>query len=57
MDVKRSDKWLIQAIEKSLERVQKSELVNSEKLGAISSPKFIEKVQSALEVRSKDRAA
>ncbi len=57
MEVKLKDQWLIRAIETSLDRVQKSEFVNSEKLGAISEPEFILRVKSALEVRGKNKAA
>jgi hypothetical protein len=57
MEAKLKDQWLFRAIQTSLDRVQKSDIVNTEKLGAISEPEFIQKVQSVLQNRGTDKAA
>ena len=51
------DQWLIRAIETSLNRVQNSEIVNTGQLGAITEPKFFDRVQSALQSPKPEKAA
>ena len=57
MEVQMRDKWLIRAIETSLERVQKSEFVKVDRLGSVSEPEFMRKVQTYLNSDSPKRAA
>ena len=57
METKQVDQWLIRSIEQSLTRVQNSDFVNIERLGAITEPEFIHKVKSALQESKSKKAA
>jgi hypothetical protein len=57
MEVQLRDQWLIRAIETSLQRVQKSEFVKVDRLGAVSEPEFLNRVQSFLNTEPPKKAA